>query len=162
MLCWTILMWLDHSHSHMNKCGPFVHVIQEEIKITRVVTLKSPFWPEHTNVGMAPVTVLHLMFNFYLSHGKTIQQIAHCWNFYLVPHHHKSDRTEPLIGENCQWFFVTWPNKSSPNAFPSLHLIILLDLGWNYFPNDPILTQPTSEMLFLSNLPMTLFLFSLN
>lgn len=137
------------------------------MKTTRTVTLKSSFSPEHTNVDMVPVTVFHVMLNFYLSHGRTIQQIEISTMSNLVPHHHKSDRTEHLTGENCHWFFVTWPNKSSPYAFPSLHLIILFLRPrlkpLPQWPNsDPFSPSPPSEMLFLSNLPMPLFLFSLN
>lgn len=147
--------------------GPFSDVIQEQMKTNRTVTSKSHFWPEHTNVNMVPVTVLYLMLNFYLSHGRTIQQTEISAMGYLVPHHHKSGRTEPLIGENCQWFSITWPNKSSPNACPSLHLIILfLSPRLKPLPqwpsSYPFSLSPPLEMLFLSNLPMTLFLFSLN
>lgn len=110
--------------------GPFSDVIQEQMTTTRTrtVTSKAHFWPEHTNVDMVPVTVLQLLLNFYVSHGRTIQQIETSAMGNLVPHHHKSvlppGRMEPLIGENCQWFFITWPNKSSPDPCPSLHLII--------------------------------------
>lgn len=125
--------------------GLFSDVIQEQLKTTRSVILKSPFWPEQTNMDMLPVTVLQLMLNFYLGHGRTIQQIEISAMGNLVPHHHKSDRTEPLIGENCQ------PDQINLPQMPALlsTWYSSLDLCWNHFHNNPILilTQPITEML---------------
>lgn len=107
----------------------------------------------------------HLVLNFYGNPGRTIQQIETSAMGNLVPHHHKSGRTEPLIGENWQWFFIIWPNKSSPNPCPSLHLIIhFLRPRLKPLPQWPksysFSLSPLPEMLFLCNLPMTSFLFS--
>ena len=84
----------------------------------------------------------------------------------LAPCHHKTGRIEPLTGENCQWFFITWPYKSALNPCPSLHLIIhflrprLKPLP--LWPNPyPFSLNPRPEMFFLSNLPTDFFPFRL-